>query len=236
MTKSCFILYFLFLFSLGYSKPIQVVSKQNSLTQLQGDNVPSIKEDYIDNPDKHVFFLVVAGGKVVGEYGNIEEAKDLLNTFPSGAHTPSRLILEVVDGIINKDPHKIDGQNQGRGVAAGFNKYWNDWHDIKKMIAVAGEYLKWRFYLVVAGGKVIGEFEDIEDAKEALKKFPPGTRRPSRLVLEVVDGIIQKDPHTVGGQNQGLGVEAGFNKFWWDWHDIKKMIVIAQKYVDEHGL
>ena len=38
------------------------------------------------------------------------------------------------------DPHRIGGQDQGKGNAAVFNKYWNDWNDIRRMIAIAQAY------------------------------------------------------------------------------------------------
>ena len=42
---------------------------------------------------------------------------------PSPSH---RMIVEVIDGKITADPHKIgpEGANQGGGAKAGFNKWW----------------------------------------------------------------------------------------------------------------
>jgi hypothetical protein len=34
------------------------------------------------------------------------------------------------------------------------------------------------------------------------------------MVCEVLNGKVIDDPHTCGGQNQGGGVNAGFNKYW----------------------
>lgn len=177
-------------------------------------------------------YLVIADGKVIGEFNDVEKAKEALKGFPSRARTPSRLVVEVVNGEVQPDPHTVGGQKQEEGVAAGFNKFWWDTDDIRRMITVGKDYIEGRLFLVVAHDEVIGEYESVEYAKAALNKFPPGAPSPSRLVLEVEQGEVQPDPHTVGGQNQGRGVAAGFNKWWRDWHDIKEMVAIGQDYMN----
>lgn len=86
-------------------------------------------------------------------------------------------------------------------------------------------------FIVVAGDRVVADFEDIEKAKAELSKYPKGARSPSRAVFEVIDGVVGSDPHTVNGENQGAAMASGFNKFWWNWNDINRMKEIADKFV-----
>jgi hypothetical protein len=53
------------------------------------------------------------------------------------------------------------------------------------------------------------------------------------MVCEVRNGVVVDDPHTCGGQNQGGGVNAGFDKYCDGWPSVRLMNSIAQKYVDE---
>ena len=46
------------------------------------------------------------------------------------------------------------------------------------------------------------------------------------------NGTVKTDPHIVGGVNQGSGLKAVFNKFWWNWPDFKRMIARARNYVN----
>ena len=81
--------------------------------------------------------------------------------------------------------------------------------------------------MVVGDEGVVGRYVDIELAKEKLKS----TKEGARLIAEVDSAnIIQRDPHWVGGQQQTQS--QGFNKFWRDWNDIKRLLDIAQKYLD----
>ena len=83
-------------------------------------------------------------------------------------------------------------------------------------------------FLVVRDAGVVGSYVDIEMAKETLKGL---NSDQSRLIAEVDSAnILQEDPHVVGGQQQTHS--QGFNKFWSDWDDIKKLMEIAQKYLD----
>jgi hypothetical protein len=43
------------------------------------------------------------------------------------------------------------------------------------------------------------------------------------MICEMSKNGAKSDPHTVGGQNQGGGVTAGFNKWWYGWGDINEM-------------
>ncbi len=51
------------------------------------------------------------------------------------------MIVEATEGGIEKDYHYIDGQKQGEGLSAGFNKHWNDWADIRRMLEIATQYI-----------------------------------------------------------------------------------------------
>ena len=86
---------------------------------------------------KGVYFLVVAqtdrshpsvrNCKVLHKSYDLEASKAyLLNNFPRGPESnyPQRMIAEVVNGVVTKDPHKVGGENQGRGLDANFNKFW----------------------------------------------------------------------------------------------------------------
>ena len=86
-------------------------------------------------------------------------------------------------------------------------------------------------FLVIHNGKVTGRYDTIEEAKAKLSTYPTGSS-PSRMIAEVKDGTVLSDPHTVGGQNQGGGLGAGFNKWWGDWSDINRMVKVAQDYLE----
>jgi len=56
------------------------------------------------------------------------------------------------------------------------------------------------------------------------------------MIVEVKNGTeINPDPHTIGGQNQGGGVDAGFNKFWWNRDFINRMNEGAATYLKDHN-
>jgi len=86
-------------------------------------------------------YIVVAGGAVKGSFTDLEEAKAVLNEYPSQAPQPFRMVCAAQYGKVQDDPHTVAGQNQGAGVAAGFNKSWWGWPDIRKMNKIAQDYL-----------------------------------------------------------------------------------------------
>lgn len=45
-------------------------------------------------------------------------------------------------------------------------------------------------------------------------------------------GKVLDDPHSIAGQNQGAGMDAGFNKSWHGWDEIRDMNRVAQEYLD----
>ena len=76
---------------------------------------------------------------------------------------------------------------------------------------------------------MVGKYTSIETAKTVLGGISSG----SRLVAEVdSSNILQRDPHTVGGQKQSQGSAAGFNKYWLSWPDINNLMNIAQSYLN----
>ncbi|CAK9008277.1 unnamed protein product [Durusdinium trenchii] len=86
-------------------------------------------------------FLAVAFGAVRGVFADVEQAKEELMKYPPGAPQPQRMVAGAQYGKIQEDPHSMAGQNQGAGMAAGFNKAWYGWDDIHKMNQIAQEYL-----------------------------------------------------------------------------------------------
>ena len=88
---------------------------------------------YFQGPKK---FLVVAGDRVVEEFDDLEKAKERLNRIPNG----SRLIAEIDGhGVLMRDPHFIDMIPQA--PSQGFNKWWNGWEDINRMLDICEKYL-----------------------------------------------------------------------------------------------
>ena len=195
------------------------------------------------SPEAEECYIVVAGGAVKGSFTDLEEAKALLNEYPSQAPQPFRMVCAAQYGKVLEDPHTVGGQNQGAGVAAGFNKAWRGWTEIREMNKIAQEYLvnqqqsqeaqteDQKCYIVVAGGAVKGSFTDLEEAKALLNSYPSQAPQPFRMVCAAQYGKVLEDPHTVGGQNQGAGVAAGFNKAWRGWTEIREMNKIAQEYL-----
>ena len=86
-------------------------------------------------------------------------------------------------------------------------------------------------FLLITDNGVLDSYLDLEKAKEALL----GVQVGSRFLAEVDETMTLKDPHRVGGQNQGLEMAAGFNKYWKDGYDIKRLLVIGNKYLHDIG-
>ena len=68
---------------------------------------------------------------VKGPYSYIQIAKWSLRKI---AKIPNyhRMMVEVINGVIQEDPHQINGIDQT--PKNGFDKYWDDWLDINKMV------------------------------------------------------------------------------------------------------
>ena len=83
-------------------------------------------------------------------------------------------------------------------------------------------------FLVVRDSGVVGTYNDLEEAKQALNAINTG----NRFIAEVnADGSLDRDPHLVGGQNQGAGISAGFNKHWCDWPCINRLMDICEMFI-----
>ena len=101
-----------------------------------------IKYNY-GNINYRNIYLVVENDGVKGSYGNIEDAKShLMEKYKRESPRPERMIVEVKKGQLGNDPHTIGCQYQSGGIAAGFNKWWQDWDSIRNMNEVASAYLE----------------------------------------------------------------------------------------------
>ena len=74
---------------------------------------------------------------VKGPYYDLQMAKTELTKIAGNGK--SRMMVEIIDGVVQKDPHYISGISQK--PSEGFNKYWDDWYDINAMIAIVEQYL-----------------------------------------------------------------------------------------------
>lgn len=91
-------------------------------------------------------------------------------------------------------------------------------------------------FIVVAGGQVIYSSNDLEACKDYLMAaYERGASKPPRMICEVENGVVNDSPHTVGGQSQSKALNAGFNRRWNSWAQIRKMNAIAQAFVDAGG-
>ena len=80
--------------------------------------------------------------------------------------------------------------------------------------------------MVVTKYGVIGRYLDLEQAKDMLQ-----LQLGIRLIAEVHDrDHLMTDPHSIAGKPQIP--EAGFNKAWGDWDDIKALMAIAEKFLE----
>lgn len=175
-------------------------------------------------------YCVVAGSSAQGPF-SLTHAKSILNKYPRGETPPSRAVFEVRDGVVLQDPHHVGGENQGIALKAGFNRYWTGWDDINRMHAILQKRVQAHY--VVAGNDSKGPFS-LAHAKSILHTYTPGATVPSRAVFEVRNCIVLKDPHSVGGEKQGDGLEAGFNMYWHEWHDINRMHAMLDKHIQEY--
>ena len=74
---------------------------------------------------------------VKGPYWYLQSAKDELKEIAKNGG--SRMMLEIIDGAIQVDPHFIDGISQQ--PVNGFDKYWADWHDINAMVEIVKQHM-----------------------------------------------------------------------------------------------
>jgi len=71
-------------------------------------------------------------GQVQGPYKNFNDAKTVLNQ-QGGNSGNQQMICEMTNAGAKSDPHQVNGQNQGGGRGAGFNKWWGGWGEINHM-------------------------------------------------------------------------------------------------------
>ena len=64
-------------------------------------------------------------------------------------------------------------------------------------------------------------------AKDELKEI--AKNGGSRMMLEIIDGAIQVDPHFINGISQTP--ENSFDNFWYDWWDINAMVEIVKQHM-----
>ena len=74
---------------------------------------------------------------VKGPYSNLQMAKDELTKIAENGNM--RMMVEVIDGVVQEDPHNISGIIQS--PSNGFDKNWNGWDDINAMVAIAKQHL-----------------------------------------------------------------------------------------------
>jgi len=201
------------------------------------DKMISVGEGYLmslQNPKGT--FLVVAGDTVLGEYNNLNSAKNALKSYPSGARKPSRMVIEVRNGKVLYDPRLVAGQNQEAGIVNGFNRYWTGWPDIDNMLNVGQKYLdgknnpfKGIVYIVVVNVKVVGYYPVLRVAQSVLSGYPRNTI--SRCIFEANNGLLNPDISIIGGQQQGINVPGLFNSYWKSMADIRRMLIIAHIYI-----
>ena len=72
-----------------------------------------------------------------------------------------------------------------------------------------------------------GPYSDLQLAKDELKEI--AKNNGSRMMLEIIDGKIQVDPHIINGIPQTPA--NGFDIFWYDWWDINEMVEIGKEHM-----
>ena len=71
---------------------------------------------------------------------------------------------------------------------------------------------------------------DLQLAKDELKEI--AKNGGLRMMVEIIDGEIQVDPHFINGISQ---IPAnGFDKYWADWNDINAMVEIVKQHMSKN--
>ena len=71
---------------------------------------------------------------------------------------------------------------------------------------------------------------DLQLAKDELKEI--AKNGGSRMMLEIIDGEIEVDPHFINGISQKP--VNGFDKYWAGWHDINAMVEIVKQHMGKN--
>jgi hypothetical protein len=74
---------------------------------------------------------------------------------------------------------------------------------------------------------VKGPYLDLQLAKDELKEI--AKNGGSRMMLEIIDGAVQVDPHVINGISQTPA--NGFDKWWAGWNDINAMVEIVKQHM-----
>ena len=67
---------------------------------------------------------------------------------------------------------------------------------------------------------------DLQSAKDELKEIAKNGK--SRMMLEIIDGALQVNPHIINGITQTP--VNGFHKYWSGWNDINAMVEIVKQH------
>ena len=68
---------------------------------------------------------------------------------------------------------------------------------------------------------------DLQLAKDELKEIAKNGK--SRMMLEIIDGALQENPHFINGISQTPA--NGFDKWWAGWDDINAMVEIVKQHM-----
>ena len=87
-------------------------------------------------------------------------------------------------------------------------------------------------YIVVQRNPVIvkGRYLNLQLAQDELKEI--AKNGGSRMMLEIIDGAIQVDPHFINGISQTLA--NGFDKNWANGTDINAMVEIVKQHMGKN--
>ena len=78
---------------------------------------------------------------------------------------------------------------------------------------------------------VKGPFSNLQEAKNELRRIARNGKM--RMMVEVINGVIKRDPHTINSIEQLP--RNGFLKNWGGWSDIWTMVRIAELFVKNKG-
>ena len=71
---------------------------------------------------------------------------------------------------------------------------------------------------------------DLQLAKDELKEIAKNGK--SRMMLEIIDGALQVNPHIINGITQTP--VNGFDKWWAGWADINAMVEIVKQHMGKN--
>ena len=77
---------------------------------------------------------------------------------------------------------------------------------------------------------VKGPYLDLQFAKNELTEMAKNGY--SRMMVEIINGSIQVDPHTINGIDQTPS--NGFSKWWSSWDDINAMLEIVKQHIGKN--